>query len=355
MKSRRLLGPALSIALGFSAFTSTLAQEPQPVKRLRSTPDTVIREINNTRTPVLRVSSGQIVQVDTISQLRGTEDPIAFYGAAGIPPSDVLQDAIDIGKMKRPPGGGHVLTGPVFIEGAEPGDLLEVKILSVSPRVAYGVNAVTPDDLMPKLVPQPPLQIIKFDLKRNVALVARDVEVPLAPFMGIMAVAPGAESGGRVATGAPGPFGGNMDFNRLTSGSTLYLPVFNPGALFYTGDSHAAQGDGEVDGNAIEASMSATLQFIVHKGAGRDVHYPIAEDKDNFYILGMNENLDAALRSAIAETTAFLKRRAGLSEIDSAVLASVGINFSIAEAGNGNLVVYGALPKRIFTKPISVD
>jgi acetamidase/formamidase len=325
-----------------------------PEAHLASTPVTVAREISNARPPVLRIKSGQTVLIDTVAQLHGTEDAVSFYGAHGIPANEVLQDSIAIGKMPRPPGGGHILTGPIYIDGAEPGDLLEVQIIKITPRSPYGVNTPGPDGAAPDVVLQRLIKVIKLDLKRNVALLADNVEVPLAPFLGIMAVAPGPDVGGTVATGPPGPFGGNMDLRRLVDGSTLYLPVFNSGALFYAGDSHAGQGDGEVDGTAIEASMSATLRFIVHKGAGKGVRFPLAEDKDNFFILGMNKDLNLALRSAVEETIAFLGRRTTLSPTESYVLASTAVNFTVGEAVDDNLIVYGVLPKKIFTTPISV-
>jgi hypothetical protein len=114
-----------------------------------------------------------------------------------------------------------------------------------------------------------------------------------------------------------------MDFNKLTVGATHYLPVFNNGALFFTGDSHAVQGDGEVDGTAIEASLTATLQFIVHKGAGTAMRWPRAEDESNYYAMGLDLDLNKALQEAAAETVAFLRDRKGLSAADAYALASV--------------------------------
>ena len=150
-----------------------------------------------------------------------------------------------------------MLTGPVYVEGARPGDMLEVRILDVEIRVPYGVNVTGPGrGAAPDLLREPADKIILLDLQRNVALFAPGVEVPLAPFMGIVAVAPPPELK-RVSTKPPGAFGGNLDFKHLVAGSTLYLPVFNEGALFYTGDGHACQGDGEVDGTAIEISLDA--------------------------------------------------------------------------------------------------
>jgi acetamidase/formamidase len=283
-------------------------------------------------------------------------DAVGFFAGAGISADQVLKDVIDIGKVSAAAGfGGHVLTGPIYVEGAEPGDALEIKIIKVDPRVPYGVNTPGPGGVAPTLVPQRTPKIIKFDMKRRMALFSDQVEVPLAPFMGIMAVAPDpATTGGKVGSREPGVFGGNMDINILVDGSTLYLPVFNPGALFYTGDSHAVQGDGEVDGTAIEASMTATLQFILHKGAGKDLRYPIAEDKDNFYIMGLDRDLDVALRNSVEHTVGFLQRRAGMSASDAYSLASVGIDFEVAEAVDGVLNMYGVISKTLFKTPFTV-
>jgi acetamidase/formamidase len=139
-----------------------------------------------------------------------------------------------------------------------------------------------------------------------------------------------------------------MDFNRLRVGSTLYLPVFNNGALFFTGDSHAVQGDGEIDGTAIEASLTATLQFIVHKGDGRAMRWPRAEDATAYYTTGMDLDLNTALREAAQEAVAFLRDQRGMSAADAYALASVGIDFRIAEAVDAVQMVYGMIPKRIF-------
>jgi len=354
MTLKQTLFAFASLALvGAAALPATAQTVP-----LASRPETVIRgEINNSRTPVLRVKSGQTVVIDTVSHAGATEEAVSFFGGAGIAPDGVLKDVIDIGHMPRQEGfGGHVLTGPIFVEGAEPGDMLEVKIIQVKPRVPYGVNTPGPGGVAPTLVKERTPKIIKFDMARKVALFAPGVEVPLAPFMGIMAVAPPPSmGGGKVGSKAPGPFGGNMDINKLVDGSTLYLPVFNTGGLFYTGDSHAVQGDGEVDGTAIEASMTATLQFIVHKGAGKALKWPVAEDKDNFYIMGMNEDLDLALKAAVEETVGFLVRGAKLSPSDAYSLTSIGVDFSIAEAVDLNLLVYGKVRKSLFKTPIKIN
>jgi acetamidase/formamidase len=275
-----------------------------------------------------------------------------LFGAAGIPSREVLPEAVEIYRnVKRGDGAGpHLLTGPVHVEGARPGDMLEVRVLDVEIRVPYGINATGPGrGAVPDLLVQTEQRIIKLDLKRRVALFAKNVEVPLAPFMGIVVVAPPPQLK-RVSTKPPGPFGGNLDFRHLVAGSTLYLPVFNEGALFYTGDGHACQGDGEVDGTAIEISLTPTVQLIVHEGAGRDMKWPRAEDAARYYPMGMGHSIDEALRSAIREAVDLLRRVAGLSAADAYALCSLAVDFRIGEAVNDVLMVYGVIPKRLFRR-----
>jgi acetamidase/formamidase len=139
-----------------------------------------------------------------------------------------------------------------------------------------------------------------------------------------------------------------MDFRRLTKGATLYLPVFNAGALFYTGDSHAVQGDGEVDGTAIEASLTPTLQFIVHKGEGRRMIWPRAEDAQNYYAMGMDMDLDEAMKGAVKECVEFLEAKADLSPADAYALASIAVDFHVGEAVDAVQMVYAVVPKSLF-------
>ena len=346
----KVLAMASLLALAQAASAQTIAPANYaPDAVVPSTPQTVIRgSISYENPPVAHVKDGATVLINTISHGGLTPDPVAFFAAAGIPAKDVLQDAIDIAKASQAnKWGGHVLTGPIYIDGAEPGDMLEVRILKVTPRTYYGVNSVGPGGVAAGVLQERSSKVIKFDVKRNVMLLTPDVEPRMGPFMGIMAVAPAPEVG-KVSSGPPGPFGGNMDFRRLTAGSTLYLPVFNKGALFVTGDSHAGQGDGEVSGNANESSMAPLLQFIVHKGAGAAMHYPWAEDANNYYILGMDYDLGKAASVAAVETVNWLHVNKGLSLEDAYHLCSVGVDFAISEAVDKNLVVYATIPKVYF-------
>ena len=335
------------------AGAQTVPLKTAPDHTVRSTPDTVVMGyLAADIPPVLRIKSGQTVRIDTVSHggINLPEDPVEFFGKAGIPREEILQDALDIrAKVTRPRGGAtHILTGPIYIDEAQPGDMLEVRIIALEHRVPYGVNnSGRGTGVLPELLSAPARKVIRFDLKRNVALFSSDIEIPLQPFMGIMAVAPSKESW-MISSRPPWRWGGNMDFNKLTAGATLFLPVFHEGARFYTGDSHAVQGDGEINGTAIEASLTGTFQFIVHKGAGRTMFWPRAEDADFYYTMGMDLDLDVAMKNAAQETIKYLMETRELSAADAYSLASIAIDFRIAEVVDAVQVVYGAIPKRIF-------
>lgn len=324
-----------------------------PDEVLASTAETVSWGwISAERAPVLQVQSGQTIRIDTVSHqgVNTARDPVDLFAAAGIVADQVLSDAQEIYRKVKPTenAGAHILTGPVYIEDAEPGDLLEVRILDVEFRVPYGINATGPGwGVLSELLAQPEQNVINLDLKRGVALFAAGVEVPLAPFMGIVAVAPPPLQS-PANTKPPGPWGGNLDFKHLTAGATLYLPVFNPGALFYTGDGHGCQGDGEVDGTAIEISLTPTVQLFVHKGAGRNLNAPRAEDAGYYYPMGLGMNLNEAMENAVQATVTFLQNHVQLSAAQAYTLSSLAVDFRIGEAVNNVVMVYGVVPKKLF-------
>jgi acetamidase/formamidase len=326
-----------------------------PDVRIPSTIGNVIRgHIPANVPPITRVKPGQLVTIDTLSHqgVNTGDDPIAFFARGGIKAEEVLKDHVDIyGRVKPPPGGGtHVLTGPVYIEGAEPGDMLEVRVVDVRHRVPYGVNASNKGTgVLPELLSEPVFRIIRLDLERRVALLTPEIEVPLAPFMGIMAVAPPPDVQS-VSSRPPGAFGGNLDLKQLTRGATVYLPVYNSGALFFTGDAHAAQGDGEVDGTAIETSLTPVLQFFVHKDKGKNLKWPRAENATHYISMGIDKDLNLALKHAVQETVDFLMQEKGLDARTAYALASIAVDFRIAEAVNLNQMVYGMIPKNLFVK-----
>jgi acetamidase/formamidase len=340
------------------AFLSPAAAQPAPADNkpdvtLGSTPDTVIWGYLSARVPpVLRIKSGTTVRIDTMSHqgLVTREDPVTYFGKAGIKPEEVLQDAKDIyAKVPRGKGlGVHVLTGPIWIEGAEPGDALEVRVLDLQFRVPYGVNNTGPGSgVLPDLVATPSPRIIKTDLQRKVALLPGGIELPLSPFLGIMAVAPPSDLI-IVSSGPPGKWAGNLDLKTLGIGSTLIIPVFNDGALFYTGDPHGVQADGEVDGGALEQSLTATLQFVLHKGVGKAMRGPRAEDATNYYTLGLDVDLNIAMKNAVREAVELLQEKAGVTAAEAYAIASMGVDFRVAEAVDSVQLIYGVVPKKFF-------
>ena len=338
--------------------TSAVGQQKPatgPGVTIPSTIDNVIRgHIPANLPPIMRVKPGQLVTIDTLSHqgINTGDDPIAFFARGGIKSDEVLKDIVDIyGRIKPPPGGGtHVLTGPVYIEGAEPGDMLEVRVVDVKFRVPYGVNFTSKGvGVLPELLTEPVFRIIRLDIERKVALLTPEIEVPLAPFMGIMAVAPPPDIKS-VSSRPPGAFGGNLDLKQLTVGSTLYLPVYNPGALFFTGDAHAAQGDGEVNGTAIETSLTPVFQFFVHKAKGKTLKWPRAETATHYISMGIDKDLNLALQHAVQETVDFLVREKGVDAKTAYAISSIAVDFRVAEAVNLNQMVYGMIPKNLFVK-----
>jgi acetamidase/formamidase len=326
--------------------------------------------------PVLTIRSGQTVRIDTISHHGSTQeaDPVKFLGSFGVKPNEVLQDVRDFwasrkGRPREGRGGAHVLTGPIAIETAEPGDMLEVQILEVRPRVSYGFNTGGPASGVfgadyPGTRPgDPPLQIPPGTRhlyrtgtvnRREVVFFSDAIRVPLAPFLGIMAVAPaqprvgqpGVTIPGIQNSTPPGAYGGNLDVKDLTAGSRLYLPVFHRGALFYAGDPHGVQGNGEVSGNALEQSVTAVLRFVVHKG--RPIAGPRAETPTHYILMGIDLDLDRAMRLAAAEAVRFLVEEKALTPARALSLASLAVDFQVSEVVDQTQLVSAKIPKNLF-------
>ena len=318
---------------------------------LRSTPETILwGYIAANLPPALSIRSGQIVEVEALSHqgLTTAKDPEKFFAGYGIPSGEVLADAKTVfAQAVRPKGASvHILTGPIYIEEAEAGDTLEIRVLDIKFRVPYGVNNTGPGKgVLPKLLSEPAAKLIRLDLERGVALFSGDVEIPLNPFMGIMAVSP-PTSLGMVSSTPPGAWGGNIDLKFCGIGSSLFLPVFNRGAQFFTGDGHAAQGDGEVDGGAIEISLRPTLQFVVHKK--KTLRQPRVETATDYLTTGLDVDLNVATRIALQEAIAFLQQEKRINADDAYALASLAVDLGIGEAVDVVNLVYAKIPKSIF-------
>jgi len=312
---------------------------------LQATPDTVAWGHYEADTkPALTIQSGDTVRIHTLL----TNSPTGLE-KAGVPPADVeqsLREVYDkVPASARGPG-GHILTGPIAIEGAEPGDMLEVQILKIDLAIPYAYNAFRygagflTDDF-----PYARMKIVPLDKARMVGKFGPGIEVPLHPFFGSMGVAP-PPAFGRYDSAPPTINGGNMDDKALVAGTTLYLPVHARGALFQAGDGHAAQGNGEVDITALETSLVGTFRFVLHKGA--NLPYPRAETPDAWIAMGFDDDLSNATRKALRNMIDFLLSEKGMTRDDAYMLISVAGDVEITELVDRNKGVHVVLPKRLF-------
>jgi acetamidase/formamidase len=337
-------GIATFVSLVVVAATSALAGPPT-THRLEATPSTVAYGYYwSEAVPVLRIASGDIIDVDTLL----TNTPIGL-AKAGVPDEKIQQSLKSVvnevtGDRKGP--GGHILTGPVYVEGAEPGDALEVRILSISLPIDYGYNGCK--GFVPEnCEPDAPLRILPLDRKAMTAGFAPGIVIPLRPFFGSMGVAP-APLDGRVSSNPPGRHAGNLDNRELVAGSTLYIPVFVRGALFEIGDGHAAQGDGEVDQTAIETSLRGRLQLTVRRDM--KLTWPRAETSTDYISMATDPDLTTATRGAIQEMVDFLVAEKKLTRHQAYQLVSVAGHVAVTQlVDKPNLGIHVRLPKSIFT------
>lgn len=291
--------------------------------------------------PVLTVKSGEVVTMDTICAIPELEQ----LGAAPDAPMRELKEVEANVKDKGP--GPHVLTGPVAIEGARPGDVLEVEILEVRLRSPYGWMMIEPGaGSLPEEFPYLRRKLVPLDERNKVAEFAPGIRIPVHPFFGNLGVAPPE---GRLNSAPPAYNGGNMDNKWLVAGTKLYLPVQVPGALFSVGDGHAAQGDGEVCITAIETNLTGVFRFTVRKDM--KLNWPRAETPTHFITMGLHESLDEAARRATRDMIDYLTTQRGLSRDDAYMLVSAAVDLHVTEVVDGVKGVHATLPKSIFTAP----
>ena len=332
----------LATAIAFLNASEVVGQDKVALK---ATPTTVAWGYYDAKTaPALHVKSGDTVEIETLV----TNSPKRLEDA-GVPAEQVQQSLRDIyDRVKDKGPGGHILTGPIFVDGAEPGDVLEVHLLAAKLAIPYAYNGFGPGrGYLPDDYPYSKIKIIPLDEKRMVAKFASGIEIPLHPFFGSMGVAP-PESAGRWNSAPPWIMAGNMDNKDLVAGSTLFIPVHAPGALFEVGDGHAGQGDGEVDITALETSLVGTFQLVVRK----DMHlkWPRAETPTHYITMGFNDDLNAATTLAVREMIDFLTTEKHLSRDDAYMLASVAGDLHITQLVDGNKGVHMMLPKAIFVQ-----
>jgi acetamidase/formamidase len=326
------LGPALA------QVTHTLVPSPQTVH---------FGYFSAAVKPVLTVDSGDIVVTETPLSL----DPVVIDQSGVVPPSAVPEHTRAIYREVKDRGPGpHVLNGPIAVRGAMPGDVLEVRILEVDLALPYGMNSQRPyTGALPEEFASIWLRVFPINREPKTAEVAPGVVVPLPrPFFGIMGVAPPI-SMGRINSGPPGVHGGNLDNKDIGAGTTLYLPVHAPGALFSVGDAHAAQGHGEVDLTAIETGLRGRFQFIVRKDM--KLTWPRAETPTHWIVMGLSPNLEDAMKMAVRETVNFITNRfSHLSREEAYMIASVAVDYHVTQDVDGTKGIHGMIPKAIFIK-----
>jgi len=336
---------AMGLAAAIAAIAAGGAQAPK-VHRLEATPATVAYGYYwADAKPALHIASGDIIDVDTL--LTNSPTGLQRMGVA----EDKIQASLkaivaEVSGDRRGPG-GHILTGPVYVDGAQPGDALEVKILSIDMPIDYGYNGCS--GFVPENCDRAAgSKLIQLDRKAMTAEFEPGIVVPLKPFFGSMGVAP-APALGRVSSNPPGMHAGNMDNKELVAGSTLFIPVFAPGALFEIGDGHVAQGDGEVDQTAIETSLRGRLQLTVR--TGMHLTWPRAETATDYISMGADPDLAVATKIAIQEMVDFLAATKGLSKHRAYQLISIAGNVAITQlVDKPNVGVHVRMPKSVFTK-----
>jgi len=289
------------------------------------------------RNPVLTIDSGDQITIDTLSGAPEFVPKSGFH----VPPELAEVHA----GAERFAGGPHILTGPIAIRGAKPGMVLEVRILDVKLRQDWGFNIIRPlagtlqDDFH-----ETRLMHIPLDEKRNVGRLPWGLELPLAPFFGIMGVAP-PKGWGRITSIVPRAHGGNLDNKELVAGATLFLPIFVEGGLFSCGDGHGAQGDGEVCITAIETALQGTFELIVRDDLA--FTYPRGETPTHYITMGMDPDLDQCAVIALRDMIKLIGEMTNLSKEDAYTLCSLAADLRVTQTVNGSKGIHIMLQKSL--------
>jgi acetamidase/formamidase len=292
--------------------------------------------------PVLRVRPGDRVRVDTM--VAGGLQRLRMAGVSDAEIPDALKQ-VEARVTERGPG-AHPMTGPVYVEEAQPGDTLEVRILSIEPLHNFGVNVFSPGSgVLSDDFPYSAVKLLRWPPGGTQIAFAPGIVLPMAPFFGSIGVAPSPLTG-RVSSRPPASHGGNLDNKDLVAGSVLYLPVHVPGALLSMGDGHARQGDGEVTGTAVETSLRGTVELNLRKG--QRLRWPRAETPTAYVAMGLHEDLDEASRMAVREMVDFLVAEKKLSRDDAYMLVSVAGDLHVTQAVDATKGIHVTLQKSIF-------
>jgi acetamidase/formamidase len=312
--------------------------------RLAASPETVRWGTFDAAYPArITVNSGDTVELECVS---GAPEVMPPPGSGMVVPRALA--AIHASNLPR--AGGHILTGPVAVAGAEPGDMLEVRIDKIVLGNDWGYCGFRPlAGTLPEDFPDRYLSHIPVDRERGTCRLPWGTELTLAPFFGVMGVAPPPRYG-TISTIQPREHGGNLDNKELTAGSVLYLPVWAEGAMFSAGDGHGVQGDGEVCINALEICLTGSFTLILHKGGGERnplLTYPRAATPTHFITMGMHEDLDLAMKQALRQMISFITGRTNLSKEQAYQFCSLAVDFHVTQTVNGEKGVHGMLRKGV--------
>jgi acetamidase/formamidase len=332
----------LALSFGFVFQTANAAEYT-----LMPSPETVhIGHFSAALKPVLTINSGDIVTIETATQI----DPAEVDRSGVVPPGAVPDYTRTIYREVKDRGpGAHILSGPIFVNGAEPGDVLEVRIQEIDLATDYGYNVQRPYlGALPAEFPGVFQRVIRIDRTAKTAEIAPGVVISVnRPFFGTLGVGPLAAMG-RISSGPPGVHTGNIDNKDVAAGTTLYMPIYTAGALFSVGDGHAAQGHGEVDLSAIETGLRGKFQFIVRKDM--KITWPRAETPTHWIVMGLNPNLEEAMKMAVRETFGFITQRfPKLTREEAYMIASVAVDYHVTQVVDGTKGIHGMIPKSIFT------
>jgi acetamidase/formamidase len=321
-----------------------IAQTSPKVHELKASPTTVHRGFfDASLKPVLTIDSGDIVRLQTASG-----NP-RYFEALGVPkekiPAELYRAFEGVDDALR---WDHTLNGPMYVKDAVPGDTLEIRIRAVDLWLPIAGQSITPNrGLLPEDFPYRRDRVLWLDLQKKTVDYLPGVVLPLKPFWGVIGVAPPSAMG-RVPSGPPNVFGGNMDNKDLGAGSTLYLPVHVPGALLSIGDGHAAQGHGEVCLSAIETSLQGEVQVILHKG--KRILWPRGETPTHYMTMGLHTDLDEATKIATREMLNWMVEMKGLTREDAYMLASLAMDLIVTQVVDGTKGIHALMPKSIFQK-----
>ena len=310
---------------------------------LRSLPDTVHWGFfDGGLAPVLTIDSGDQVVIECVS---GNPEWMPPEGS----PFKPLDDIKLVHQKAKRGSGNHILTGPIYVRDAKVGDVLQVKILEIEMRQDWGFNLFRAyGGTLPEEFNYYRIIHVALDLTAKLATMPSGMKVPLAPFFGQLAVAP-PKAFGKQNSKEPREFGGNLDCKDLTAGSTIYLPVWNDGALFSTGDGHAAQGHGEVDGTAIETSLTGTFEFTVRTDL--DWKLPRAETPTHLIAFGLDWDLDDAAKQALKQMIAWIVALTGIPKDEAYALCSFACDLHVTQTVNNVKGVHAMLAKSILQMP----